>query len=239
MVLCGTFDMPAKESVPNFLQFNAFYGCPKCLQEGETEKTDINGNVRCFPFSSSNPTGPNRTTSGAFKKAKEVMSSSSKDPVCGDKGPSALMLLPDFDLIRSTSIDYMHCVLLGVTKNLMTLWFDPLNKNKSFSAQIKLDTAEKRILSLKPPNHITRAPRSIKGNLGYWKASEFRSFLLYYFVPVMIGLLPSFQFQHFYLFPMPFIYFFKHISMIKTSFLLNVIYFFSSIILIKSIHGAI
>ena len=32
MVLCGTFDMPSKASVLNFLQFNAFYGCPKCLQ---------------------------------------------------------------------------------------------------------------------------------------------------------------------------------------------------------------
>ena len=81
----------------------------------------------------------------------------------------------------------------------MTLWFDPAHKNKSFSVQNNLETVEKRILSLKPPNHITRAPRSIKGNLGYWKASEFRSFLLYYFLLVMIGVLPSFQFQHFYM----------------------------------------
>jgi len=199
MVLCGTFDMPAKASVLNFLQFNAFYGCPKCLQEGETEKTDKGGNVRCFPFSPANPTGPCRTSSGTFDKAKKVISSSSKEPIYGVKGPSALMLLSDFDMIRGTSIDYMHCVLLGVTKNLLSLWFDPSHKNNSFSVYNKLDTAEKRILSLKPPNHITRAPRPIKGNLGYWKASEFRSFLLYYFVPVMINILPSLQFQHFYL----------------------------------------
>ena len=34
------------------------------------------------------------------------------------------MFIPGFDIIKGISVDYMHCVLLGVTKMLMTLWFN-------------------------------------------------------------------------------------------------------------------
>ena len=44
--------------------------------------------------------------------------------VDGIKGPSWLMKLTYYDIIRGTSIDYMHCVLLGVMKLLMSLWFN-------------------------------------------------------------------------------------------------------------------
>ncbi|XP_066936547.1 uncharacterized protein [Clytia hemisphaerica] len=197
MLLCGTFDMPAKASVLNFQQFNAFYGCPKCLQEGETAKTAKNGNVRCFPFNKSNPTGPHRTHTETVEHAKEAMIA--KNHVKGVKGPTPLMLVPSYDVIRGIGIDYMHAVLLGVTKLLMSMWCDGSHKNEPYSVFQALPQVEDRLLSLKPPNYITRAPRTIKSNLGYWKASEFRSFLLYYFVPVMSKLLPSIYFEHFYL----------------------------------------
>ncbi|XP_066912244.1 uncharacterized protein [Clytia hemisphaerica] len=198
MLLCGTFDMPAKASVLNFQQFNSFYGCPKCLQEGKTEKTNKNGNVRCFPFDKANPSGPPRTHSKTKEYAIEAINSSEAH-VKGVKGPSPLMLVPDYDVIRGMGIDYMHAVLLGVTKLLMSFWFDGSHKGESYSVFQALPTIENRLVSLKPPNHISRVPRTIKGNLGYWKASEFRSFLLYYFVPVMLNLLPSIYFEHFYL----------------------------------------
>ena len=200
MVLCGSCDLPAKASVLNFQPFNAFYGCPKCLQRGETVFTENSGNVRCFPFQESNPSGPLRTHHQTMKDAKSVLLSENKKPINGVKGPSALMLLPDYDIICGTSIDYMNGALLGVTKLFLSFWFDSSHKKKEFSIFNKLDIADKRLLALKPPNYITRAPRSIKLNLCYWKASEFRSFLLYYFVPVLYRLLPDFQFQHFYLF---------------------------------------
>ena len=36
--------------------------------------------------------------------------------VCGVKGPSWLSVIPSFDLIEGVSVDYMHCVLLGVCR---------------------------------------------------------------------------------------------------------------------------
>ena len=43
------------------------------------------------------------------------------------KGPSWLALLTHFDIVGGTSVDYMHCVLEGVVKLLLNLWF-----NRSF-----------------------------------------------------------------------------------------------------------
>ena len=39
-------------------------------------------------------------------------------PVCGVKGYSWFMFIPGFDIIKGIAVDYMHCVLLGVTKML-------------------------------------------------------------------------------------------------------------------------
>ena len=43
------------------------------------------------------------------------------------KGRSILHNLPDFDIINNNPIDYMHCVLLGVMRTLVSLWFDSKN----------------------------------------------------------------------------------------------------------------
>lgn len=42
---------------------------------------------------------------------------------------SRLIELPGFDLVKSFSLDYMHLVLIGVTRKLVLLWLHkgPLN----------------------------------------------------------------------------------------------------------------
>ena len=37
---------------------------------------------------------------------------------------SPLHLLPSFDIIKCVPVDYMHCVLIGVVKNMAKLWFN-------------------------------------------------------------------------------------------------------------------
>ena len=44
--------------------------------------------------------------------------------VFGVKGRSVLHTLTDFDVIDSNPVDYMHCVLLGIVRMLISLWFD-------------------------------------------------------------------------------------------------------------------
>lgn len=35
VLLCATCDLPAKAAVMNCVQFNGYYGCSRCLQEGK------------------------------------------------------------------------------------------------------------------------------------------------------------------------------------------------------------
>ena len=41
---------------------------------------------------------------------------------------------PNFDVVKGMVTDYLHCVLLGVTKTLLNSWLDP--KNSSFDFYI-------------------------------------------------------------------------------------------------------
>ena len=64
-----------------------------------------------------------------------VMSNASKAEqkkwiVKGIKGISPLS--PILNLVDSIPVDYMHPVLLGVVKLLLTQWFDTTNHNKPF-----------------------------------------------------------------------------------------------------------
>ena len=40
------------------------------------------------------------------------------------KGPTALALLPSFNLVKGIAVDYMHCILLGVCRLLLRLWLN-------------------------------------------------------------------------------------------------------------------
>lgn len=134
-----------------------------------------------------------------FAKEAENLKSSGElnSAVKGVKGMTWSMFLPDLDIITGVTIDYMHCVLLGITKMLLTLWTD-----KAYSAQPwylgldKIKKLEERYLAIKPPNVITRTPRSLLKNLAHVKASELRAILLYYSLPCLWGLLEEEYFQH-------------------------------------------
>ena len=69
---------------------------------------------------------------------------------------------------------------------------------KIFYLGKKAVEVDNRLTSISPPSEITRAPRSIKERK-FWKASEWRAFMLYGLV-VLKGLLPRVYLQHFFLF---------------------------------------
>lgn len=55
-----------------------------------------------------------------------------------------------------------------------------------------------RLLKIKPPVEITRIPRSVNERK-FWKASEWRAFLLFYALPVLKGILPARFWNHLFL----------------------------------------
>ena len=50
----------------------------------------------------------------------------------GVKGPSMVMLLPKFDIIRGFVPEYMHSVLLGVVRMFIDLWLDSSHHNEPY-----------------------------------------------------------------------------------------------------------
>ncbi|XP_033748473.1 uncharacterized protein LOC117333331 [Pecten maximus] len=194
-LLSGTADLPAKCTVHNMIQFNGKNSCPYCLQTGETEQAG-KGVCHVFPFNFDGPTEPKRSHDEAMQFA-EIACNNGK-PEFGIKGPCWFMQLSMYDFVKSNCIDYMHCVLLGVTKRLINLWFSKENCRKKFSFWNKFDEVNQKMLNLKPPLTITRPPRALS-ELKYWKASEYRSFLLFYGPVILLNALSSEYYFHFLL----------------------------------------
>ena len=105
--------------------------------------------------------------------------------VNGIKDPSWFMKLSHYDIIKGTSIDCMHCVLLGVMKLLMSLWFGPSHRGKSYYISKKTALIDRHLCEIKPPSFITGKPRKVSEHFNYFKASEYQSFLLYYSLPIL------------------------------------------------------
>lgn len=80
----------------------------------------------------------------------------------GIKGPTALGLLPIFNIVWGVSVHYMHTVLLGVTRQLTEHWLQYTSGGCYIGALAKLSDIENALCAVKPPISFTRLPRSLK-----------------------------------------------------------------------------
>ena len=194
ILLAGTCDLPAKSLINNFRQYNGFYGCAKCLQPGITLTLGPRSHTHIYPYIDDNPSGPQRTHEQTFEDVAHVMSTGVARN--GVLGPSWFQSLKYYDLVRGTAIDYMHCCLLGVVRRMLNLWLSSPNSGKPYYIGHLTTLIDRRLLSIKPISELSRAARSVTDR-AHWKASEFRSFLLYYSLPVLKDILPEHNFKHF------------------------------------------
>lgn len=203
VVLAWTCDLPARCLVCNSMQFNGEYGCWKCLQQGKTAKA-AGGHVQGFPYQENDPKGPLQNKEDTIRHAagvtKKQMAGEKCSNVMGVKGPSWLSFLKHYDVVRDVAIDYMHGVLLGVQKLLLKLWFNPSFSGNAYSISHLAEALDECLQHVTPTLEISRLPRSITEHLKYWKANELRSFLFYYGIPTLYGLLPDVYFNHYVLF---------------------------------------
>ena len=81
------------------------------------------------------------------------------------------------NFIRVVAIDYINCVLLGIFKMHLTLWFDKTHWNEPFSIAPKMSEVDKCFHAIKPPRLITRFPRSLI-EMEHFKSSELKNFRL-------------------------------------------------------------
>ena len=178
-------DSVARCILQNIKQFNGLCGCSWCCNPGEVVPRG-RGNCRVYPF---NDEGEQlRTHSSMLKNAREAFHLN--DAVLGVKGPTKLVQLPEFDLVSGFVVDNLHCIDLGVTRQLSHLWFDSSNHQEPWYIGNRIESVDKRLNLIHPPNEITRIPRSVNQRR-YWKGSEWHWWLLLYSPVVLSGILPQ------------------------------------------------
>ncbi len=112
----------------------------------------------------------------------------------GIKGRSVITSILDLPL--GAPVDYMHCVLEGVVKRFLNKWITSTNQPYYISKRnVKL--LDQDFVVQCPPHEFTRPPRSIEKHRNYWKASEHRTWLLFYSLPLLLSFLPPLYIHHF------------------------------------------
>ena len=69
-------------------------------------------------------------------------------------GKQVLVMVPSFNLIQGMSFDYMHCVLVGVCRFLLSLWLLPFHPWKLWYIGSQTSVLDARLCSIKLPSEI-------------------------------------------------------------------------------------
>lgn len=186
----AVFDLPAKAMFLKMKQFNGYDACGFCFQAGR-HISDVGvryGNdAECAEL---------RKHEDFVAAMSKIMNTSSDIDVKGVAGVCPAISFEYFDLVKSFCLDYMHNTLLGLTKQLLEFWLNPKLKHASLIKKAARSRLNQRIAAIKPPKFISRLPRSLVQRKKF-KASEFRSLLLYYLPVCLIGILEKKYLEHY------------------------------------------
>lgn len=181
-------DLPAKAEVQGMVGHSGYFGCGYCLQKGDPIKKDSRSKAVVRFISKTSPIRTHEDIINAYAKLKS-------GSINGIKSVSCMVAAYYFDLVNGFSIDYMHCILLGIVRKLVDLWLNTENNSQPFYISKKKKTELiKRILAIKPISEIARKPRSLD------QRKEFKAnLLLYYLRFCLTDLLPARYIDHFQL----------------------------------------
>ncbi|XP_052212666.1 uncharacterized protein LOC127831685 [Dreissena polymorpha] len=191
-LIVGTMDLQARAAVLHMTQHNGEYACVYCMHPGKVVKSG-KGHCRSFPYTKE----PLLYRTAERIQADGKKAQKDRKKVNGFTGESVLNYLPNFSLDNNIVIDYMHGSLLGISKKFLSLWFDTKNVDKPYYIGGKIKEVDKMMKMVTPPYVIKRLPRKLSNTLQHWKASELRSWLLFYSLPVLNGILPETYLKHF------------------------------------------
>lgn len=192
-VLCGTVDLQAKGYILNMTMHNGAYGRSTCEEESSVESQG-KGYARFYPYRPDDEK-PNIRNDNEIKFMTGPQATRTKR-IKGICGISGLSVMPLFDLVNGIVPDYMHGVLMGVTKKLLYLWFSPTSAGQPYFMGKHLTEISSRLLNICPPDYVERLPRNLEKHYGNFKATELQSWLLFYAPACMKNFLPEQYFSH-------------------------------------------
>lgn len=157
-------DAPAKAFVLKVKGHGGFESCTRCVVEGEY----INNRV-CFPYNINH----------SLIRTHESYINMVHDGHHIASDVSKLCEIPGLDIVSTFPLDYLHLVCLGTVKKLIQLWLHKgpvtvrLPSRKILQLSVQLINLNKVI-----PCDFSRKPREIQ-DVGRWKGTELRQFLIY------------------------------------------------------------
>lgn len=176
-ISCFIADAPARAFLKCTVGHNSLYGCEKCLQEG------VYHGRTTWPLE-------NNTV---LRNDKDFENCVYED----HQYTQSVLTQLNIGLITQVPLDFMHQVCLGVMKKLLVVWVHKGPKSAKLSALSITNLSERLLKTTKYiPKEFSRKTRSIK-YLKFWKATEFRSFILYLGPVVLNGILPDHLYRHF------------------------------------------
>ena len=192
-VLFGCVDLQAKAYISNMTMHNGLNGCITCLEPGKSVKQG-KGTSRCYPYREEEDAFHLRDTETMKIQAVTASRLRRINGICG---PSGLQDWPLFDYVRGLVPDYMHGVLLGVTKTLLSRWLAPSNSKEPYFIGLRVKEISKRLKAITPPDYVERLPRDLEKHYAHLKANELQSWLLHYSLPCLKGILPDLYLEHY------------------------------------------
>lgn len=171
-------DAPARAYVKCIKGHSGYFSCERCTTEGEYLSDHV-----CLV-----ETNASLRTDSSFR---------SKEQIEHHKGTSPLEQLP-INMVHVFSLDYLHLVLLGVMKTLITFWIKGTATYLTKFSASDISLISMKILSGRKcqPSDINRRCRALSC-FCFWKATEFRTMLLKIGPAVLKGHLTAEAYNHF------------------------------------------
>lgn len=169
-------DAPAKAFILNVKGHNGYHACNSCIVEGSF----LNNRMSYLDLDS------HLRTNASFRNKLDENY---------HKGPSPLEAF-NFNITEVVVLEYMHNICLGVMKKLLRFWIKGSKPVRLQTTDIDLINSDLVNLGQYLPSEFSRRPRSL-GDIEFWKASEFRCFILYIGPIVLKGRLKKKLYSHF------------------------------------------
>lgn len=183
-------DAPARAFLKCTIGHSGYFSCERCEERGEfLRKVPKRGkNVKSKQSGHVCLIG---TTSAL--RTDESFRNQDNPEHHHDRSP--LEELP-IDMIRDIPLEYLHLILYGAMKRLLILWVEGTSYFK-FSSQDIIEISKKHVKANDTkPSEINRSNRPLSC-LSFWKATEFRTFLLKTGPVVLQGHLTPEMYNHF------------------------------------------
>ena len=179
-------DAPARELLKGIVHHGGYHSCERCTIVGEYK-----GRVVFSRRERTLPRTDDEFRSFSYHSAGK----------CHQHYVTALLRLTGFDLIKGFVLDSMHLVFLGVMRRLLFVIrgsdkMKTLRKGRLAKRLLTKVNEQLSDMNGKLPSEFARQPRSLE-DLEYWKATEFRSFLMYTGMIVLKGIVTDDQYKHF------------------------------------------